>query len=154
MFWSQFSKKRIFKIIRREILWTLESHCVPLLTYVIKVTHVSNRGERRQLRVAYNSLTVSYSITDGQRGSRHCRLFLSIRHWNNWSTRGATAFINASVRLIHHYFHVSFWHKSTSSVSPISDNGLWNFLWYDFCYLICVQITIALLFRATLLVWH
>ena len=27
-----------------------------LLTYAIEVTHVSNRDERRQLRVAYNSL--------------------------------------------------------------------------------------------------
>ena len=38
------------------MLHLLESHCVPILTYAIEVTHVSNRDERRQLRVAYNSL--------------------------------------------------------------------------------------------------
>ena len=38
------------------MLRLLESHCVPLLTYAIEVTHVINRDERRQLRVAYNSL--------------------------------------------------------------------------------------------------
>ena len=38
------------------MLRLLESHCVPLLTYAIEVVHVSDRNERRQLRVAYNSL--------------------------------------------------------------------------------------------------
>ena len=33
-----------------------ETHCVPLLTYAIEVIHVANRDDRRQLRVAYNSL--------------------------------------------------------------------------------------------------
>ena len=36
------------------MLKLLESHCVPILTYAIEVTYVSD--ERRQLRVAYNSL--------------------------------------------------------------------------------------------------
>ena len=34
----------------------IETHCVPLLTYAIEVIHVTNRDERRQLRVAYNSV--------------------------------------------------------------------------------------------------
>ena len=38
------------------MLRLVESHCVPILTYAIEVLHVSNRDERRQLRVAYNSL--------------------------------------------------------------------------------------------------
>ena len=38
------------------MLHLLETHCVPILTYAIEVIHVSNRDERRQLRVAYNSL--------------------------------------------------------------------------------------------------
>ena len=33
----------------------MESHCVPLITNAIEILHVSNRDERRQLRVAYNS---------------------------------------------------------------------------------------------------
>ena len=38
------------------MLRLLESHCVPILTYAIEIVHVSNRDERRQLRVAYNCL--------------------------------------------------------------------------------------------------
>ena len=38
------------------MLHLLETHCVPLLTYAIEVVHVTNRDERRQLRVAYNSI--------------------------------------------------------------------------------------------------
>ena len=38
------------------MLHLVETHCVPILTYAIEIIHVSNRDERRQLRVAYNSL--------------------------------------------------------------------------------------------------
>ena len=38
------------------MLRLLESHCVPLLTYAVEINHVSDRDERRQLRVAYNSI--------------------------------------------------------------------------------------------------
>ena len=38
------------------MLQLVESYCVPILTYGIEVIHVANRDERRQLRVAYNSL--------------------------------------------------------------------------------------------------
>ena len=38
------------------MLRLVEAHCVPLLTYAIEIIHVTNRNERRQLRVAYNSL--------------------------------------------------------------------------------------------------
>ena len=34
----------------------IEAHCIPLLTYAIKIVYVANRDERRQLRVAYNSV--------------------------------------------------------------------------------------------------
>ena len=34
----------------------METHCVPILTYGIEVIEVSNRDEKRQLRVAYNSI--------------------------------------------------------------------------------------------------
>ena len=51
---------RIFRIDGKSnnmvMLQLVETHCVPLLTYAIEVIHVSNRDERRQLRVAYNSL--------------------------------------------------------------------------------------------------
>ena len=38
------------------LLNLVETHCVPILTYAIEVVTVCNRDERRQLRVAYNSL--------------------------------------------------------------------------------------------------
>ena len=38
------------------MLQLAESHCIPLLTYAVEIVHVSNRDERRQLRVAYNSV--------------------------------------------------------------------------------------------------
>ena len=38
------------------MLHLVESHCVPILTYAIEVVQVINHDERRQLRVAYNSL--------------------------------------------------------------------------------------------------
>ena len=38
------------------MLRLLETHCVPILTYAIEIIHIHNRDERRQLRVAYNSI--------------------------------------------------------------------------------------------------
>ena len=38
------------------MLQLVETHCVPILTYAIEVIHVLDRDERRQLRVAYNSI--------------------------------------------------------------------------------------------------
>ena len=38
------------------MLRLVETHCVPLLTYAIEIVHVANQDDRRQLRVAYNSL--------------------------------------------------------------------------------------------------
>ena len=38
------------------MLRLIETHCIPLLTYAVEVVNVQNRDERRQLRVAYNSV--------------------------------------------------------------------------------------------------
>ena len=38
------------------MLRLVEVHCVPLLTYATEIIHVANRDEKRQMRVAYNSL--------------------------------------------------------------------------------------------------
>ena len=38
------------------MLQLLETHCLSILTYAIDVIHVADRGERRRLRVAYNSI--------------------------------------------------------------------------------------------------
>ena len=34
----------------------LETHCLPILTYGIEIIHIADRNDRRQLRVAYNSI--------------------------------------------------------------------------------------------------
>ena len=38
------------------LLHLLEAHCLPVLTYGVETIHVSDRDERRQLRVAYNAI--------------------------------------------------------------------------------------------------
>ena len=38
------------------MLRLLEAHCLPILTYGVEIIHVTNRDDRRQLRVAYNSI--------------------------------------------------------------------------------------------------
>ena len=38
------------------MLHLAETHCIPILTYAVEVIHVVNQDERRQLRVAYNSV--------------------------------------------------------------------------------------------------
>ena len=38
------------------LLRLIESHCLPILAHAIEVTDVTNRDERRSLRVAYNSI--------------------------------------------------------------------------------------------------
>ena len=50
----------IFRIDGRSndtaMLRLVETHCVPLLTYAVEIVYIANRDDRRQLRVAYNSL--------------------------------------------------------------------------------------------------
>ena len=38
------------------LLQLLEAHCLPILTYGVEIIYVANRDDRRQLRVAYNSI--------------------------------------------------------------------------------------------------
>ena len=38
------------------MLRLLEAHCIPILTYATETIHVVNRDDRRQMRVAYNSV--------------------------------------------------------------------------------------------------
>ena len=54
------SANGIFRIEGRSndivMLRLMEAHCVPILTYGIEIVHINDRDERRQLRVAYNSI--------------------------------------------------------------------------------------------------
>ena len=38
------------------LLRLLEAHCLPIITYGIEIMHITQRDERRSLRVAYNSI--------------------------------------------------------------------------------------------------
>ena len=38
------------------MLQLVETHCVPILSYAIEIVHIANPNDRRQLRVAYNSV--------------------------------------------------------------------------------------------------
>ena len=38
------------------MLRLLESHCIPILAYAMEIVHVENVHDRRELRVAYNSV--------------------------------------------------------------------------------------------------
>ena len=75
----------IFRIDGRSddlvMLRLVETHCVPLLTNAIEVIHVVNADERRQLRVAYNSLfrkLFGYRWTESVTALQH---FLSRPTW-------------------------------------------------------------------------
>ena len=52
------------------MLALIESHCLPILTYAVEIVYISDRDERRKLRVAYNSIfrrIFSYRYRDSVR---------------------------------------------------------------------------------------
>ena len=56
------------------VLRLLEAHCLPVLTYGLEVIHVKDRDERRQLRVAYNSIyrkVFNYGFTESVTNLQH-----------------------------------------------------------------------------------
>ena len=50
----------IFRIEGRSddltMLWLVEAHCVPILSYGMEIVHISDSSERSKIRKAYNSL--------------------------------------------------------------------------------------------------
>ena len=38
------------------LLQLIETHCVPILTYAIEIIEITNRDEKRSLRIAYNAV--------------------------------------------------------------------------------------------------
>ena len=75
------------------LLRLVETHCVPLLTYAIEVIHVADVDERRQLRVAYNS--VFRKIYDYRRIESVSALqeFLGRPTWEQLVNKRLTSFI-------------------------------------------------------------
>ena len=82
------------------MLRLIETHCVPLLTYAIEIVHVVNRDERRQLRVAYNSV---FRKIFGYRWSQsvsNLQSFLSRPTWEELVERRKNCF---NARLFHNH---------------------------------------------------
>ena len=76
------------------MLHLVQSYCVPILTYGIEVIRVSNRDERRQLRVAYNSL---FRKIFGYRWSESVtalQSFLSRPTWEQLVEKRREGFVN------------------------------------------------------------
>ena len=77
------------------MLKLVETHCVPLLTYAVEIIHVSNAGDRRQLRVAYNSLfrkIWGYRKTESVRA---LQAFLARPTWEELVEKRRSGFIKA-----------------------------------------------------------
>ena len=80
------------------MLRLIETHCVPLLTYAIEVVHVANRDERRQLRVAYNSVFRKIFSYRWSQSVTNLQLFLSRPTWEQLVERRQIRFY---ARLLH-----------------------------------------------------
>ena len=76
------------------MLHLLETHCVPILSYAIEVIKVCDRDERRQLRVAYNS--IFRKLFDYRRSESVTRLqsFLNRPTWEELIERRRNSFVN------------------------------------------------------------
>ena len=75
------------------MLRLLETHCVPLLTYAIEIIHVANQDERRQLRVAYNSVfrkTFGYRRSESVTALQH---FLNRPTWEELIAKKRSGFV-------------------------------------------------------------
>ena len=75
------------------MLRLIETHCFPILSYAIEIVHVADRDERRQLRVAYNSV---FRKIFGYRWSQsvsNLQSFLSRPTWEQLVERRTESFI-------------------------------------------------------------
>ena len=84
------------------MLRLVESHCVPILTYAIEVVHVANRDERRQLRVAYNSLFRKISNYRWSESVSALQSFLDRPTWEQLVEKRRNSFLNRVRRLLIH----------------------------------------------------
>ena len=76
------------------LLTLVETHCVPILTYACEIVHISNRDERRQLRVAYNSLyrkIFQYRWSESETALQH---FLGRPTWEELVEKRRNGFFN------------------------------------------------------------
>ena len=76
------------------MLRLLEAHCLPILTYGVETIHISNRDERRQLRVAYNSIfrnIFHYSYNESVTALQHA---LSRPTWEELTEKRVKSFVS------------------------------------------------------------
>ena len=76
------------------ILRLMETHCIPILTYACEILSISNRDERRQMRVAYNSLfrrIFQYRWSESVTALQH---FLGHPTWEELVDRRRNGFLN------------------------------------------------------------
>ena len=76
------------------MLRLLESHCTPILTYAIEVIRVCNRDERRQLRVAYNSIFRKIFGYKWSESVSALQNFLGCPTWEQLVERRRETFVN------------------------------------------------------------
>ena len=76
------------------LLNLVEAHCVPVLTYAIELVLVSNRDERRQLRVAYNSLFRKIFQYRWSESVSALQAFLARPTWEELVERRRNTFLN------------------------------------------------------------
>ena len=76
------------------LLNLVEAHCVPVLTYAIEIISVCNRDERRQLRVAYNSLFRKIFLYRWSESVSALQAFLARPTWEERVERRRNGFLN------------------------------------------------------------
>ena len=76
------------------MLRLLETHCVPILSYAIEVVKVANRDERRQLRVAYNSIFRRLFAYRRSESVTQLQAFLNRPTWEQLIDNRRRSFVN------------------------------------------------------------
>ena len=79
------------------LLRLLEAHCLPIVTYGVEIIHVANRDDRRQLRVAYNSIFRSlfhYAYNESVTALQHA---LSRPTWEELLEKRKERFMNKCI---------------------------------------------------------
>ena len=76
------------------LLNLVQTHCVPVLTYAIEIITVCNRDERRQLRVAYNSLFRKIFHNRWSESVSALQAFLERPTWEELVERRRNSFLN------------------------------------------------------------
>ena len=75
------------------MLGLLEAHCLPILSYAVEILHVSDRDDRRHMRVAYNAIyrkLLGYSYRERVTDLQHC---LGRLTWEEFTDKRKASFL-------------------------------------------------------------